>query len=253
VSASAVQQLVIDHMLKARRIARGMLRARSFRGEQLDVEQVAYMALADAARRWDPGQGADFWSYARHRVEGEIRDWKRRESDDVVHIGRHQQEAARARGEEWIKVGYTSSEAVQHVLAHPADDVAALVTHMTLAVLMADAPLSDSQRKVLAGRLADRTGSDIGRELGVTESRACQIERDAMNILRAEAGAEWVPWSGQRHVARGVRVAQIAELAAAGVTEVGAIALRMGITREQAWQYVRRVQALLPAAASPAL
>lgn len=57
-----------------------------------DLEQVAYVGLAKAARGFDPGRGHDFLSYAVPTIRGEVRRWFR-DSCWVVRPSRRVQES----------------------------------------------------------------------------------------------------------------------------------------------------------------
>ncbi|MGC8639114.1 MAG: sigma-70 family RNA polymerase sigma factor [Isosphaeraceae bacterium] len=42
-----------------------------------DLQSAAYMALVEAARSFDPSRGIDFAAYARHHIQGALRDVRR--------------------------------------------------------------------------------------------------------------------------------------------------------------------------------
>jgi RNA polymerase sigma factor (sigma-70 family) len=244
----AVEQLVLEHMPRARRVARGLWRNRLDSSQ--DAEQAAYIGLLHAARLWDPSRSVDFWPYARQRIIGAVMDEKRLDGDRVVHIGRDAQVQARKRGEDYIRPGVGDMEYAELVTAHPGNAAAVVEARMTLGVLLAAAPLNDNQRKVVAERLAERTCLDIGQEMGVSEARIVQIGQEALRILRVEAGTdpdEVEPPSFQGRAAkgrvpRGTHVAAVAALAAEGITEIGAVAARLGISRSTAWRFLHSPQ-----------
>lgn len=68
-------------------------------------------------------------------------------------------------------------------------DLAAVEARMTVRSLVFAAGLNEKERYVVAGVLQDRTLLEIGRGLGVTEGRACQIKKQAARKMREVASA----------------------------------------------------------------
>ena len=85
---AARDELTTRYLPRTRAVAR---RLRS-RGEPLDdLEQVASVGLVKALDRFDPGQGAAFWTYALPTVAGEVKRYYR-DSCWTVHVPRAIQE-----------------------------------------------------------------------------------------------------------------------------------------------------------------
>src|SRR5262249_2979543 len=68
------RDLVTRYMPLARAIAL-QIRKKTMRYDELQAE--AFAALVEAARRFDPGLGVDFSVFARPRIVGAIRDYRR--------------------------------------------------------------------------------------------------------------------------------------------------------------------------------
>ena len=84
--------LVLDHRRLARHLAQRYLRT----GEQReDLEQVAYLGLVKAARRFDPDRGVAFTTFALPTVLGELRRFSR-DTRWAVHVPRPVQEQVQA-------------------------------------------------------------------------------------------------------------------------------------------------------------
>lgn len=71
------ERMVIDHMPLASKMAK----IKSFSAPPCvsfeELESAAYMGLVDAASRFDPEKGFPFSSYARTRIDGEMKDYMR--------------------------------------------------------------------------------------------------------------------------------------------------------------------------------
>jgi len=71
------ERMVIDYMP----LASNMARIKSLSAPPCisfdELESAAYMGLVDAALKFDPGRGSAFSSYARIRIDGEMRDYMR--------------------------------------------------------------------------------------------------------------------------------------------------------------------------------
>lgn len=72
------EQIVLDHMPLACKMAKikSLSAPPSVSFEEL--KSAAYMGLVDAALKFDPNRGSAFSSYARTRIDGEMKDFMRR-------------------------------------------------------------------------------------------------------------------------------------------------------------------------------
>ena len=91
-TSSDTEALVLAHRRLARSLAQRYVRA----GEQReDLEQVAYLGLVKAARRFDPDRGVAFTSFAMPTILGELRRFCR-DTRWAVHVPREIQERVQA-------------------------------------------------------------------------------------------------------------------------------------------------------------
>lgn len=65
-----------------------------------DMLSAGALGLIDAARRYTPGQGSRFWTYARNRCHGAMRDWLRQQ-DHLSRVTRIRVTAREAAAEEF--------------------------------------------------------------------------------------------------------------------------------------------------------
>lgn len=142
-----------------------------------DVLSDGRFGLFEAVRRWDPAGGAALLTFAVPRIGGAIIDGIRRRHGRRYRIER-------------VSLAAHPSHAAEDVtwadvLADPADLEAELIDSLHAEWLTEClGTLDDTQRFVVTRRLAGRTEAQIGGELGVTESRVCQILKSAEPMVR---------------------------------------------------------------------
>ncbi|HVP24208.1 MAG TPA: sigma-70 family RNA polymerase sigma factor [Conexivisphaerales archaeon] len=170
-------------------LARLILR-RSGQWDMFDDLVAAGMAgLFDAWRNYDPAklQVMDFWrAYAVHRVRGAMYD----ELRTMDHVKRDGRQAIAAGGEEAVPAWCL-------VRKMRVDDLEEIACEGSIESQMLDRESRDLLWEAvgrLPGRLRDvvtwyyredNTLKSIGRRLGLTESRVCQIKNEAIGALRA--------------------------------------------------------------------
>ena len=154
-----------------------------------DVRSAAIEGLVRAAHAYVPSRGVPFPGYARRRIEGAVLDWSR----DNDHLSRHFRALAKATGVE----GCAPPVALEEILnwqdrfeaAAPAPDDLVAECRAVAAIERAAAALPDRMREVL--RLYYNDGlncKQVGQHFGLTESRICQILKEAHGKLRAALG-----------------------------------------------------------------
>jgi RNA polymerase sigma factor FliA len=147
----------------------------------------ATVGLVEAAMTFDPDRG-DFYHFMWRRVRGAVRDGLARRHDGWGH--RPKDRAARAA----VTISLDSPIhdqrgellTVADALADPHDEYELVLTRIHAdAVSNVTANLPERLRNVLRWRWHEcRSGSQIGRWLGVTESRVCQLNAEALARLR---------------------------------------------------------------------
>jgi RNA polymerase sigma factor for flagellar operon FliA len=185
----SVDALVTEHM----GWARGLARKRASRHPAIDLDEMigeALVALVEAAKRYDPDRG-DFKSFAARRINGAMLDRARR--DDPA--GRHQREMDKAgivteaslRGVPTQVHGDAAELAEARYTRHlvfpsiPANQEAVADLMLTREAV---AKLPANLRYAVERYHFDDVGlKQVGAELGVTESRVCQLINMARQVL----------------------------------------------------------------------
>lgn len=192
------QQLIIRNIGFARTIARAFIR-RAAECHSDQYESAAMEGLVRAANSWNPERGATFRTWAGHRIRGAILDFQRSGDTVTRHYkaeARHGRPVDPARLE---RVRFLSGEAILAIedgakirgrafesIAAPAPDMDP-VERLEIwdRLFWGLARLNNSEAYALFGYFVlGRKLADIGRSLGVTESRACQLYQEAIVKLR---------------------------------------------------------------------
>lgn len=155
-------------------------------------ESAGALGLMDAARLWRPEAGASFRTFALRRIWGSIMDearlvdWVPRSARRVeratgvpavvmVAVDHQDDHDGPAKGMGTRAVDPRPVCAAERARIEAADEVRAALARSEL----------DFRDRVLLGLRAEgRTLAQVGAELGVSESRACQLERRATNTVR---------------------------------------------------------------------
>lgn len=174
-------------------VARLILR-RSGHWEMFDELVAAGMVgLYEACRNYDPSKMGmkSFWlGYARHRVRGAMID----ELRAMDHVKRDGRQAIAAGGEDavpaWCLVRKAAIDDVGEVAS--GEDVEAKLLERTDHSLLRAAvgELPERLRDVVLWYYYEgEMLGEIGRRLGVTEGRACQLKHEALRTLRVSLRA----------------------------------------------------------------
>ncbi len=226
-SVGNYQGLICEHVDAARRVARRV--ARNVGDPELakDVESAALVGLTEAALRFDAGRGEPFFAFAVKRVRGAALDELRRadrvsrrersrakqvasasavleaktgrpanDNDvaSVVGVSTDQIASTRARIEAFRHVSFdeareavtASTEPSPAEQAERAQDLRTLSRALTC--------LDDRDQSILQMYFCDAKNlRQIGDELGVSESRICQLRSRAITALRCEVARRQTP------------------------------------------------------------
>jgi RNA polymerase sigma factor (sigma-70 family) len=141
-----------------------------------DLVQEASIGLLQAASRFDPSRGLSFATLARHRIDGAVLDYLRRE-DPLSR--RQRRECAQ------LDITAIGPEALH--LADPGpgpDDIAAQHEHIAAAARLLER-LDDRSRFVATATLRGAELQDQARTLGVSPARVGQILAGVIQRLEA--------------------------------------------------------------------
>ena len=161
------EALFRSHEGLARRLAKDYWRGIRAVGLQPDdIRQMALVGLWAAVRCYDPAHGVPFEPYARCRIRGYIEDGIRTQRK-------------KARLGPLAEIPLEGGDGPPDA-AERRDRVARL--------WLAVAELPKPHRDVVRCRLAGGLLREAGAAIGVSESRACQLEREAVAVLRGRLG-----------------------------------------------------------------
>lgn len=229
---AARSELVARYYPLVQHVARRLATSLSDRVELGDLEGYGAEGLLDAIDRFDMGRGAQFTTFAAHRIRGAIydglraADWAprsvRRRSREInenlsylsIEYGRTptEEEEAKALGigvaalrasKDRIqgaevtsldqRMGGTGTTAKEPLSSDTEPSVVYVEREQSRAILEGVRYLSARERRVTQLSFGEgMTLAEIGRLLGVTESRVCQIRSSAIRQLREHVQAEGV-------------------------------------------------------------
>jgi len=177
-------QLVIEHLPLAATIARNISKRLPRCVDPQDLYQDACVGLIRAAIRYDAGRNASFRTYARRPVGGAVIDGLRR----ADHLSRDERRRVKADGNEAGPVHVEAAGELAGALQPPERSAAAAERDRVLRAAISTLPV---RLKIVlrAYYHGGQTMREIGRQLGVNESRVSQIHKRALRLLRQHMAA----------------------------------------------------------------
>jgi RNA polymerase sigma factor for flagellar operon FliA len=231
VQAPNLDYLVREHAPLVKRIAYHLLARLPPSVQVDDLIQAGMEGLLESARHYDPGQGASFETYAGIRIRGAMLDELRRYDWTPRSVHRKAREVAEVMREIEVQTGrdardgevaerlnisvadyhqilqdaqssrvfsidelLESGDSVLEECADHRDGPVEQLTEIGFTQALADAiaGLPERERLVVSLYYEEELNlKEIGAVLGVSESRVCQIQSQAMLRLRARM-AEWL-------------------------------------------------------------
>lgn len=190
-SRARVNELVVKHYEWAAKIANATAR-RLPTIDRDDAIGEAMLALIGSARRWRPKKGAPFKSFAQRRIVGAVLDLQRkndpagRDLRDKIEAGEKIEQAVPYHV--WGDPAELERQRRISVAVRPRQEASAEVALLLARIVRLLSPRQ--QAVAIRHALNDETLAEIGADLGVTESRVCQIWKEAQRVLFDSAGVD---------------------------------------------------------------
>ncbi len=174
------QKLVEDNMECVRIIALRVCRGLPRQVRVDDLISAGYMGLIECALRFDESRGVPFRGYAQKRIKGAMKDWMR--GEDLL-----TREERRTRGDA-IDRKEIEINPRKHAIPENKRNVEQLDAEIDVNRLVGKLKRFYPRWAFVVERnLAGRKLKEIGKELGVNESRTSQIRSNAIAFMRAAA------------------------------------------------------------------
>ena len=187
-----------QHLQLVKRVATRIARRLPRQVQLDDLLSAGHEGLLDAARRFDPRKGVAFGAYAEIRIRGAVMDELRTLDFAPRSLRRRHRERAQSLGGlDASRFSSAANELAPHFVSTDEPDAQELPDPAALAeqqlehrqeldeLRAAVASLPERLQRVLALYYVEElTLKEIGAELGVTESRVCQLHGRAVSSIR---------------------------------------------------------------------
>ncbi len=182
--SKAQQRLIEENIKWARVLAQKFGRSAPY-WCRVEFESAAFVGLVESARRWRKADGVQFRSFAQHRIRGACQDVMRA-TDTMSRHHRQMVNEGREVMTPVIVLDGKKSEKVLGILAAPPPDMDPLERREIWERFSRALRLLTDQQAFVAFAVfvLDLRLAAVGRRLGVTESRCCQILRDVERAMR---------------------------------------------------------------------
>lgn len=194
------ERLVVAHIEWARRIAAFRARRLPSYIQLSDLESEAMFGLVKAAQAFDPGRGVKFRTWAERKIKGAIGDWLR----EIDHLSQYTRIAIRDGAANWTDrrgVPRRHGRDISDLDQQPANTASDRMRDLprvdptqehaaALAVVLKRLPgISPRAAEALYRHaILDEAMLSIAKDLEVTESRVCQLVKQARQELAVLLG-----------------------------------------------------------------
>jgi RNA polymerase sigma factor (sigma-70 family) len=190
---SEFDQVYAAYRPRVERLAHRLTRGVRGRAYDEEVAAAGLVALWRAHSSYDPARGTTFWQHARKTVWGTMVDEIRSQSSLSREAYRAVRDGAVTDGLARSMLYPRSLEDALHVQAPGDPEEDACRAEEALTVRRAFGLLRGNERRVVCEHyFEDRNLLDVGEELGVSESRASQLKKSALETMRAVLSGEEV-------------------------------------------------------------
>lgn len=180
-------ELITSHLHVVERIANRILSSRKYwYADKDELVSAGNFGLVQAAKAFDIERGYAFRTFCGHRVLGAMRDVLRAHRRDVG-FGRKRRVLVIEQMPEMVSA---DGEVTTVDLADPSAGPEEQALAAEERELIDSAPLSERERAVVEGKLEDRPQVEIGRAIGISESRVSQLVDVAIDKVRAHVASK---------------------------------------------------------------
>ncbi|NLF25374.1 MAG: sigma-70 family RNA polymerase sigma factor [Deltaproteobacteria bacterium] len=186
-SASDREKLVLDFRLKARKLARSILRKWHARLDLMEVDSLVDLSLCEAVRRYDVNKGASFMTFMFYHLRGNlIRAVSTAASLNVVPVMEGEDGACERRKRSKGNRGISAIEVAEALSSHDnvLPDEALFKKELVMLSSNACAKLDALEREVIYRiYVQEQQLIDIAHSLGYSRCHISRVKRKALDTL----------------------------------------------------------------------
>jgi RNA polymerase sigma factor for flagellar operon FliA len=176
-----------EHLEMVRRIAGALVRHLPSHIDKDELISLGYMGLVEAHKRWDRSRGVPFGAFAAMRVRGAMLDYLRQ----LDPVSRDERARLRTSDEHASVTLVDFACAASQACDQDAVDEELVKREQRALLFCALGKLNERERLVVKRYFFEEQPlKKVGEELGVTESRVCQIVSQVTARLRQMVGSE---------------------------------------------------------------
>lgn len=178
------QELLDKHLSKIKWLAYKISKGKRGQSVLDDLISVGMVALWQSSKRWDPLVSFDLWNYAQSRVRGAMLD-ELRQLDQLPRTAREKIKRDEVDGLQWALLKPCGMDKVVNIpsRSNPESECQEGIQKDAIRKQIEKLP-PRLQKVVLLYFLEDEFLADIGKQMGITPSRVCQLKTEALCLMR---------------------------------------------------------------------
>jgi len=178
------RELLDEHLPKIKWLAHKISRGKGGKTELDALISAGKIALWQSSERWNPLVSPDLWKYAHSRVKGAMLD-ELRQMDQLSRTAREKIKRDEVGELQWALLKPCDMDNAINIPSHsnPERECQEGIQRDVIRAQIEKLP-SRLQMVVRLYFLEDEFLVDIGRRMGITESRVCQLKSEALRLMR---------------------------------------------------------------------
>lgn len=178
------RKLLDEHLPKIKWLAHKISRGRGGKTELDALISAGKVALWQSSERWDPSVSPDLWKYAYSRVKGAMLD-ELRQMDQLSRTAREKIKRDEVGELQWALLKPCDMDNAINIPSHSNPERECQEGIQRNVIQTQIEKLPPRLREVVRLHfLEDEFLADIGRRMGITESRVCQLKAEALRLMR---------------------------------------------------------------------